>query len=299
MTNRREFLTALGLGAAALAAPLPWSAIASAQAKLPRRPIPGTGDTLPVIGLGNARVFADGDLPASRELIDVFHRGGGAYIDCLYDLRFVVAEAIGDLEAGDDMFIAPYCMEEDEAGLHGSIQRILDLSGKKQVDLAHAWPEFAVPNWDTLRKLKDDGLARYVGISRNNSKYFDDMMKVMETETVDFVQVNYSPLEREAEQRILPMAQDTGVAVNVNRAFLNGDYFGMVSGRELPAWAAEFDCKSWAQFALKFILSHPAVTCVIAETSNPEHAIDNMGAGFGAMPDEATRERIASYLQSL
>ena len=95
------------------------------------------------------------------------------------------------------------------------------------------------------------------------------------------------------------MAMDKGIAVNINRPFLNGDYFARVSGHELPEWAAEFDCESWAQFTLKFSLSHPAVNCVLTETSNPEHAIDNIGAGFGAMPDEATRERIVMHLQSL
>ena len=183
--------------------------------------------------------------------------------------------------------------------MRGNIQRLLELSGKEQLDLVHAWPEFAVPNWDTFRKLKDEGLTKYIGISRHRSSYYEQMMKVMETDTVDFVQVNYSPFEREAEERILPMAMDKGIAVNTNRPFLNGDYFGRVSGHELPEWAAEFDCESWAQFTLKFSLSHPAVNCVLTETSNPEHAIDNIGAGFGAMPDEATRERIVTHLKSL
>ncbi len=266
---------------------------------LPKRPVPGTNDSLAIVGLGNSRVFAEGDLDASRELIDIFRTRGGAYIDCIFDLRFVVAETVGNLSAANDLFLGTYFMEEDEAVLRENIQRILESSGKEQLDLVHAWPEFAVPNWDTIRKLKDEGLTKYIGISRNNSSYFEEMMKVMETDTVDFVQVNYSPLEREAEERILPMAMDKGIAVNINRPFLNGDYFGKVSGQELPEWAAEFDCESWAQFTLKFSLSHPAVNCVITETSNPEHVIDNIGAGFGAMPDEATRGRIVTHLQSL
>ncbi len=299
MTNRREFLARVGLGAAALAAPISWSAVLTAQEMLPKRPVPGTNDSLAIVGLGNSRVFAEGDLDASRELIDIFRTRGGAYIDCIFDLRFVVAETVGNLSAANDLFLGTYFMEEDEAVLRENIQRILESSGKEQLDLVHAWPEFAVPNWDTIRKLKDEGLTKYIGISRNNSSYFEEMMKVMETDTVDFVQVNYSPLEREAEERILPMAMDKGIAVNINRPFLNGDYFGKVSGQELPEWAAEFDCESWAQFTLKFSLSHPAVNCVITETSNPEHVIDNIGAGFGAMPDEATRGRIVTHLQSL
>lgn len=299
MTNRREFLTKAGLGAAVLASPIPWSTVATAQELLPRRPVPGTNDSLPIVGLGNARVFAEGDLEASRELIETFHARGGAYIDCIFDLRFTVAEAVGDLALASDLFLGTYFMEEDETQLRDNIKRILEMSGKKQLDLVHAWPEFAVPNWHTMRKLKDEGLTKYIGISRHNSSYYEAMMKVMETDTVDFVQVNYSPLEREADERILPMAMDKGIAVNINRAFMNGDYFGLVSGHELPEWAADFDCESWAQFTLKFSLSHPAVTCVLTETSNPKHVIDNIGAGFGAMPDEATRERIVTHLRSL
>ena len=299
MTNRREFLARAGLGAVALAAPISWSTIAAAQEMLPRRSIPGTSDSLPIIGLGNARVFAEGNLDASRELIEIFRSRGGAYIDCIFDLRFTVAEAVGNLTAADELFLGTYFMEEDEGELRGNIERILELSGKKQLDLIHAWPEFAVPNWDKIRKLKDEGLTKYIGISRQNSSHYEAMMKVMETGTVDMIQVNYSPFEREAEERILPMAMDKGIAVTINRPFLNGDYFGMVGGHELPAWAAEFDCDSWAQFTLKFSLSHPAVNCVITETSNPEHVIDNIGAGLGAMPDEATRERIVAHLTSL
>ena len=148
-----------------------------------------------------------------------------------------------------------------------------------------------------MRGWKDQGLARYIGVSRNHQKHYDDIIKLMETGTVDIVQVNYSAFETEAEDRILPMAMDKGIAVTINRPFLNGEYFSRVAGQELPAWAADFDCQSWAQLSLKYILS--AVTCVIAETSDPEHAVDNIGAGFGRMPDASERQRIAAYLAEL
>ena len=125
------------------------------------------------------------------------------------------------------------------------------------------------------------------------------MMKMMETDTVDFLQVNYSPLETAADQQVLPMALDKGVAVTINRPFINGEFFSRVRGHELPEWAAEFDCDSWAQFSLKFILSNPAVTCVLTETANPKHALDNIGAGFGRLPDEKTRQRMVQYLNGL
>ena len=162
----------------------------------------------------------------------------------------------------------------------------------------HAFPENAVPNWDVMRRWKEDGLTRHIGVARQSSKHYGAMMGLMETGTVDFLQVNYSMLETEAADRILPMAMDKGVAVTINRPFINGDYFDIVRGRELPGWAADFDCESWAQFSLKFILSHPAVTCVLTETANPKHALDNLGAGFGRLPDEQQRERMLSLIKS-
>ena len=148
MTNRREFLMRAGIGAAAMTAPISWPTIVAAQEMLPTRRIPGTGDSLPIIGLGNARVFAEKDLEASRQLIDTFRDRGGTYIDCIFDLRFTVAEATGDLSAGNELFLGTYFMEDDEKGLRDNIRRILEMSGKEQLDLVHAWPEFAVPNWD-------------------------------------------------------------------------------------------------------------------------------------------------------
>jgi diketogulonate reductase-like aldo/keto reductase len=124
------------------------------------------------------------------------------------------------------------------------------------------------------------------------------MMTLMKTGTVDFLQVNYSPFETDADERILPMARDLGVAVTINRPFMNGEYFRIVRGQALPDWAADFDCESWAQFSLKFILSHPAVNCVLTETANPVHARDNLGAGLGALPDEAMRQKMVKLLRS-
>jgi diketogulonate reductase-like aldo/keto reductase len=299
MTNRREFLKSAGASAAAVAAPASWMNVALAQALLPTRPIPGTDESLPIIGLGNSRIFTEGDMAASLGLIRTFHERGGAYIDCLGVGRFVVAEVAKQMKAGNDLFLGTYFNDEKEEVMRTNVQRLLETAGKSQLDLVHSWPEFGIPNWNMFRGWKDEGLTKYIGLSRHNSSYYDAMMEVMETGTVDFIQVNYSPLEREAEERILPMAMDKGIAVNINRPFLNGDYFKLVKGHELPEWAAEFNCVSWAQFALKFILSHPAVNCVLTETSNSEHALDNIGAGFGLLPDTETRERIFAHLKSL
>ena len=125
------------------------------------------------------------------------------------------------------------------------------------------------------------------------------MMALMEAGAVDFVQVNYSMLEPQAADRLLPMARDLGIAVLINRPFINGEYFSVVRGHALPSWAAEIGCDTWAKFSLKYILSHPAVTCVLTETANPSHAADNIGAGFGPMPDEKTRKRMAEVVRNL
>ena len=297
MKTRRKFIQAAGLVASAVS--LPWSPIALAQEQLPRRRIPSSGEELPVIGFGNARVYMDGDLDSARPLIEILRAHGGSYCDCLYGARETYATIIGELGAADEFFLAPYIMGDTDAESRRDIARLLELSGKESIDLIHAWNEFAVPNWDSMRGWKDEGLGRHIGVSRNASRHYDDIVQLMETGTVDIVQVNYSALEPEAEERILPMAMDNGIAVTINRPFLNGDYFGLVAGHELPEWASDFECVSWAQFSLKFILSHPAVTCVITETSNPDHARDNLGAGFGRMPDADERDRIAGHLKAL
>jgi diketogulonate reductase-like aldo/keto reductase len=285
--------------ASLLALPASLSAGLLAQQLLPRRPIPGTSDSLPVIGLGNSNAFRQNDVPGSTALIRLFHEKGGAYVDCSGDSRFVVANVASSLDIGNDLFLGTYFTGDDELTMRGNIQRLLEITRKKQLDLVHSYPEFAEPNWNIFRKWKEEGLTKYIGVARHLESYYETMMKMMETGTVDFLQVNYSPLETAAERQVLPMALDKGVAVTINRPFINGEFFSRVRGHELPAWAAEFDCKSWAQFSLKFILSNPAVTCVLTETVNPKHALDNIGAGFGRMPDEKTRQRMVQYLKDL
>ena len=282
-----------------LALPSSWSTALLAQQQLPRRPIPDADDSLPVIGLGNSNAFRQNDVPGSTALINLFHENGGAYVDCMGDSRFLVANVASSLGIGKDVFLGTYFTGDDERAMGENIQRLLAITGKKQLDLVHSYPEFAEPNWNMFRKWQEQGLTKYIGVARHQQSYYDTMMKMMETGTVDFLQVNYSLLETEADRQVLPMAMDKGVAVMINRPFINGEFFSRVRGHELPDWAAEFDCASWAQFALKFILSHPAVTCVLTETANPKHVLDNIGAGFGRLPDQKTRQRMVQYLHTL
>jgi diketogulonate reductase-like aldo/keto reductase len=146
----------------------------------------------------------------------------------------------------------------------------------------------------TLRAWKQAGRIRYLGVTHYTAGAYDELEPVLRSEPLDFVQVNYSVGEREAERRILPLARERGIAVLVNRPFAEGGLFRRLRGQALPAWAAEIGCASWAQLLLKWILAHPAVTCVIPATSRPQHLVDNMTAGRGALPDAATRERIAA-----
>src|SRR5882724_5114191 len=151
----------------------------------------------------------------------------------------------------------------------------------------------------TLREWKEQGRIRYIGITHYESGAFGEVEKVLRSEKLDFLQINYSIMEREAEQRILPLAQDRQVALIINRPFGGGDLFSRVRSRPLPDWAAEFDCRSWAQFFLKWIIAHPAVTCAIPATSNLGHLEDNMQAGTGGLPDAKMRQQMADLAGSL
>ncbi|MDJ0940946.1 MAG: aldo/keto reductase [Woeseiaceae bacterium] len=296
MINRRRFIQG-SAAAATIVSPL--SALASDVLRLPRRPIPGTEDSLPVIGLGNSNAFRQGDVDTSKRIIRTLTDYGGSYIDCGGQSRFVVGNVVSSLDVAEDVFLGTYFTGADDANARAEAARLLEITGKPMLDLMHNYPEDAAPNWDTFRGWKDEGLTRYIGVSRHRKEAYPTMMEMMKTGTVDVLQVNYSPLETEAEDEILPLAMDKGVAVTINRPFINGRFFQVVSGHDVPEWAAEFDCESWAQFSLKFILSHPAVHCVLTETTNPRHAVDNIGAGFGRLPDEATRQRMVAHLRGL
>jgi aryl-alcohol dehydrogenase-like predicted oxidoreductase len=265
---------------------------------LPGRRIPGTDVLLPIIGLGNSNAFRQGDRDASWQVLKTLLDHGGSYVDAGGSSRFLVAEVAASKNVASDVFLGSYFSAADRTSMVDEARRLLEITGKRSLDLMHGYPEDAIPHWDAFRRCKEEGLTRYIGVARHRSEYYDMMMELMATGTVDFVQVNYSLLEPEAEKRILPMALDEGVAVTINRPFINGRFFDVVRGKKLPEWAADFDCRSWAQFSLKYILSHPAVNCVLTETANPQHALDNLGAGFGRLPDEDERRRMLALMQS-
>lgn len=297
--TRRKFCREVTLTGTALSLLPAWQSVCAGAEALPTRSIPGSGLELPVVGLGNSNAFREGDVSASMNLIGLLHEHGGSYVDCIGDSRFIVAEAARSLGIEQELFLGSYFSDDDETANKADADRLLAITGKSQLDVMTSFPEFAIPNWSLFKRWKDEGLTRFIGLARHRSEYYESMMELMETGTVDLIQVNYSPLETEAEQEILPMALDKGVAVTINRPFINGEYFSLVRGHTVPDWASEFDCDNWAAFSIKFILSNPAVTCVLTETANPKHARQNLSAGLGRLPDEKTRQRMVSYLRDL
>ncbi|MDZ7749737.1 MAG: aldo/keto reductase [Halofilum sp. (in: g-proteobacteria)] len=262
-----------------------------------RRRIPGTGEAIPVIGLGTSDEFETAeDLGRLREVLRRFHELGGTVVDTapIYgNAESVIGRLVADLGLADALFLATKVRARGRRAGLGQMERSRELLGKRPLDLVQVHSLVDVrTQLRNLRRWKEAGWVRYIGVTHSRVSAFGELEEVMRSEPLDFVQLNYSFTEPQAERRLLPLAADRGMAVMVNRPFENGALFRAVRGRPLPDWVAAFDCESWAQFSLKYILAHPAVTCVIPATSNPKHVADNMGAGTGGLPDEATRRRM-------
>lgn len=290
MIRRREFLAA----SASIAA---FPVVAADQMRKKR--LPGTSIDLPVVGLGNSNAFRSADLAASETLLELLHERGGSYVDCSGESRFVVANAAGAAGLTDALFLGAYFDLGNPDQAKSEALRLGNALGREQLSLMQCYTDQVDAHWDVLRGFREAGLTQLIGTARHRADYYDQMIALMQTGTLDVLQVNYSILEPEAEERVLPTAVEHGVAVMINRPFINGEYFQLVRGHSLPDWASEFDCESWAQFSLKFILSHPAVNCVLTETANPRHALDNLSAGFGRLPDPDMRERMRAHLLQL
>jgi len=295
MIDRREFMQYSGAAAITALATPTWAA-----ERLPTRLIPGTDEALPIVGLGNSRVFAAADQKAASRVLDTFLEYGGGYVDISGSSRFTVGKIIADRGAQQKTFLGNYLTGQNLDEMRAEIRKLQSVQGDGPLDLSMKRDVADLgERADQFRTLKEEGLLRYVGIGRPHRRFYPAMMQLMNDHVVDFIQVNYSMMEPEAAEQILPLAMDKNIAVVINRPFINGDYFGLVKGHELPEWASDFDCESWAQFSLKYILSNPAVICALTETSNPKHVVDNLGAGFGAMPDEKTRKKMREHLLSL
>ena len=300
--SRREMLrVGAGTGAALILGDL--NALAQSPSQM-RRTIPSSGETIPAVGLGSAGTFSrrasDADRADMREVLRLFRELGGTVFDTAptYGLSESVAGALArELGIENDIFFATKISTGGgrEAGVLQQEQS-MRLWGRDTIDLNQVHNLRGVEtHLPTIRRAKEEGRTRYVGITISRLYQFGDMERLMQREALDFIQINYSLGEREAADRILPLAKDRGFGVVINEPYNRGALFRAVRGRELPGWATEFDCRSWGQFFLKYILSHPAVTVVIPGTGDPGHLVDNMGAGVGRLPDAATRRRMEAF----
>jgi len=303
MWNRRQTLRALA--AAGLSAALPSSFAQVQPHALLTRPIPSTGEALPAVGLGSWITFNVGDDPVARdactEVMRNFVAAGGRMIDSSpmygssqdtigYGLR--KAALTGRVFAADKVWVS--------SGAEGREQ--MERSRRKwqvnRFDLlaVHnllAWQE----HLPTLFAMKAGGQLRYVGVTTSEGRRHRDLEQIMRSEPLDFVQVTYNPVDREVEERILPLARDRGIAVIVNRPFRQGSLVRALARQPLPSWSADIDCTSWAQFVLKFIVSHPAVTCAIPATTSVAHVRENVNAASGRLPDAAMRQRMIAAVE--
>ena len=298
--NRREVIAAAG--AIGLTPAIGFSE----ERLMHARPIPSSGEKLPVIGLGTYNVFdvaSSAEAIATRKtIVDMLAGEGGSVIDTspMYNRA---EKIVGDIVAASDirhaLFLATKVWTDGRDAGIAQMQRSADLMHADVIDLmqVHNRRDTDV-HMTTIRNWQEHGRIRYSGLTHYRADALDALEAAMKKYQPDFIQINYSLGEREADKRLLPLAADRGVAVLINRPYQSGALFRAVGGRSLPDWATPF-ATSWGQFFLKFIVSHPAVTCAIPATSKAHHMRDNLQAGFGALPDPATRERMIRFIVEL
>ena len=298
--NRRQSLTKL----ASLTA-LPFFTNMTMNQSLLQRTIPSTGEKLPAIGVGTWQTFNVGAAESDRKpLKDVLQKmiGMGSKVIDSSPMYGNSEGVVGDLsvEAGvnEKLFIATKVWTSGEDEGIRQMNQSFDLLKRKKMDLMQV---HNLVDWQThiktLRKWKEEDKVKYIGITHYTDNSHGTLANIIKNNPIDFVQVNYNLADWNAEKELFPVAVERKVAIIVNRPFEEGTLFQRVKGKELPAWAADFDCKSWAQFFLKFILSHPAVICTIPGTSNITHLVDNLGAAMGKLPDGKQRDQMKSYFR--
>ena len=302
MITRREFLSIVSGAGVYL-----FSEESAMAETIIKRPVPKSGELLPVIGLGTWQAFDVGASDTARaplrQVLSEFVKLGGSAIDSspMYGKSETVAgDLAAELALRDKLFIATKVWTTGrDAGVRQMNESFRRLRTQR-MDLmqVHNLVDYRV-HLSTLRQWREQGKVRYLGVTHYTAGAHDEVARVLMAEELDFVQINYSLTEREAENRLLPLAADKRIAVLANRPLAAGGLFSKVRGKPLPAWANEIGCKSWAQFFLKFVVSHPAVTCAIPATSKLDHLLDNMQAGFGTLPEAKTRQKMAEYVAAL
>lgn len=305
--SRAEFLrlaaaaaVTFGVGMPALgnaaSAPMP----SDKDKRMHKRPIPSTDELLPVIGCGTWQTFDVGTASDERaplaEVLRTLFEAGGSVIDSspMYGRS---EEVVGDLltqqKAHDKAFVATKVWTQGRDAGISQMRRSMQLLQDERIELMQI---HNLLDWrshlPTLRAWKKEGRIKYLGLTHYTASAYDELESVMRSEKLDFIQINYSMDDRQAERTLLPLAADRGIAVLVNRPFGGGTLLRSLSGTPLPPWAGEIGCESWAQILLKYVLGHPAITCAIPGTSRPKHMADNSRAGMGVIPDDAMRKRM-------
>jgi aryl-alcohol dehydrogenase-like predicted oxidoreductase len=303
MLTRRTFLTATATTAAAFGLmPLrTWAQVPEGGTIL-TRPIPSTGEAVPVIGMGTSGSFEVGTSAAERdslrEVLRRFFAGGGKLIDTAPS--YSSAEGVlGDLLSEDGLRAKTFLATKlSDIGRDAGLAQFETSLKRLKTDKVELLQVHNLRDWrtqfDLIKELKADGRTRYSGLTHYLDANQDELADVVEATRPDFLQINYSVISRSAEKRLFPMAKDLGVAVLVNRAFDDGKLFAQAADKELPGWAAEVGATSWAQLFLKFAISHPAVTAVIPATGKPDRQSDNLKAGHGALLDDAQRDELSA-----
>jgi len=301
-TTRRDFLalmSAMGISGLAPGASL-------AQEQMPRRLIPGSNESLPIIGLGSSKPvsqIAEKGTGPIAEVLRALVANGGSVVDTwprnpANDTAF--GQVINEPDLRDALFIAT---KIDQVGKEAGIEQFRAtqrLYQRETLDLVQVLSLTDLDTqWPNLKDWKASGTVHYIGVTVANEGLYEPLESFLKRETPDFVQINYSITERGAEERMLPMFEDLGVGVIINRPFMNGEYFRRLGQRPVPEWAGEFGCESWAQFSLKYILPHTAITCVLTETSNPAHMEENARAAYGRTPDAAEREKMKAVIDQV
>lgn len=275
--------------------------------KINTRPIPSSGEQLPIVGIGTWQTFDVGNNSIQRaelkKVLQTFVELGGQVMDSspMYGTsEKVVGDLATSLDILDQLFMATKVWTSGEKAGIAQMRDSMQKMRRQPMDLmqVHNLLDFKT-HIKILQKWKAEGKIRYIGITHYLDNRHEEMAALLQKYPLDFIQINYSIQSRNAEKRLFPTAKDKGVAVLVNRPYEGGQLFRKVKNVALPTWAKAYDIHSWGQYFLKFILSHPAITCVIPGTSKLKHLEDNMAAGLGSLPDEKGREKLASFLQNL
>jgi aryl-alcohol dehydrogenase-like predicted oxidoreductase len=306
MTISRRKLLHLGIGTGLLATTGEWQPLKADTETRITTVIPSSGEYLPAVGIGTRdfRSAADSsEMHRFRQILEVFHSAGGRVIDTspnYGNAESIIGNLLQNMGVRDAMFMATKVDREDQQQGVERMNHSFDSLGGDQIDLmqVHNLRGTEV-ELETMKEWKEQGRFRYLGVTTHRSQQYEEMEDVMRRHSLDFIQLNYSLADRGAEQSILPLARDRGIAVLANLPFARGRLFKIVANQPLPDWAVDMDAKSWGQVFLKFVISHSASTIPIPGTTKPHHAKDNMGAAVGRLPDERLRQEIVNYITSL